>query len=635
MAPHSPQGMHAATHSAARTVTRHRQRGSMAVPMLLMLLGLISMLGLVEVGYLYWAKRDAQKVADLAALAGAQRLSTCTSDNANNTAAQSNATSDNGFTGDLNITCGYWDPSVADTQHFTTTVDADHPRNAVRVQVTKSLTPFLGFAHFSGVKAQAIAANRGEPIASFSVGSRLLGLSSTGPLDQLLDSAIGTSLGLKLLSYEGIANGNLSLLGLKDALGINAGTVDGVLDAQVSLSDFLVATIQVLQQSGSLAGVDLSNAQTQIANIPIDVGSVLINLADILNVTANTNDPGKALDVDVNASDILRAAIEAANSKHAVALQALDIDIGLAQVDLKLAIVEPPKIGIGRPGYNPDGSPITVAHTAQVRLKLNVSLLSAVGNNGTLLNLPLLLNLSFPSGSLSSIPLNLELVPAEAWLDKLQCHVPNAATNTPENIVSLGVQPGALNLFLGNLPESTYGNEHQRWQDIVDAAIAGDSAYTDLVSLRLKLLLSLFQTDVTLQAYASAPVVRDNPGFHDFLVDPDVPIFQQTGMSWTLDTGQNLLGSALTAVVSPDVLHARLKLEGLGLAGNVVGALVNNLIPIVTGVLGTLGPVLLPMFEALDTALIGPLLRTLGADVGAADVNLMSVNCDTGAHLVY
>ncbi|KAG1534402.1 hypothetical protein G6F50_015574 [Rhizopus delemar] len=53
----------------------------MSVTMMLVMLALLAMLGLVEIGYLFWAKRDAQKVADLAALAGAQRLELCTSDN--------------------------------------------------------------------------------------------------------------------------------------------------------------------------------------------------------------------------------------------------------------------------------------------------------------------------------------------------------------------------------------------------------------------------------------------------------------------------------------------------------------------------------------------------------------------------
>ena len=60
--------------------TPARQRGGMSVTMMLLMLGLVAMLGLVEIGYLYWAKRDVQKVADLSALAGAQRLDLCTAD---------------------------------------------------------------------------------------------------------------------------------------------------------------------------------------------------------------------------------------------------------------------------------------------------------------------------------------------------------------------------------------------------------------------------------------------------------------------------------------------------------------------------------------------------------------------------
>jgi uncharacterized membrane protein len=78
-----------------------------------------------------------------------------------------------------------------------------------------------------------------------------------------------------------------------------------------------------------------------------------------------------------------------------------------------------------------------------------------------------------------------------------------------------------------------------------------------------------------------------------------------------------------------------LNLDGLGLAGLVVSTLVNNLAGIVTTLLSILDPVLEPVFNALDTTLIGPLLRVLGVDVGASDVNLMSVNCDFGAKLVY
>lgn len=617
------------------------QRGAIAITMMLMLIGLIAMLGLLEVGQLYSAKRSTQQVADLAALAGAQQLQACTAaSNDDNAAARGNAVVENHFGGMLAITCGTWDPvaNAGIPDHFGPVAAGDRA-NAVKVVAESPVSPIWGFAwtgsHIT-VSAQAVAADRGEPIAAFSVGSRLLGTASSSPIEQLLDSALGTSLGLKLLSYEGVANSSMSLLGLTHALSLDAGTVDGVLDTQVRLGDFLNAAVQVLEQGGNLANVEISNARTQIASLPVQVANTLISLGDILNVNAGTNDPNTALDVNVNAADILSAALQAGNSKSAVALQVSDLDLlGLAKANLKLAIIEPPKISIGRAGYNPDGTPLTIAHTAQIRLQLGLSLVSPVGGGNDLLNLPLLLRVSLPSTALSTIPLNLELVPAEAWLDSLQCRVPDAASGKPVDLATLKLQPGALNAFLGNLPDTTYSNEHHGWQDIVDAAIADDSAYAHLVQVQVDALLSLVSTKAQLDAYASAPVVRSSPATHTFQVDAQTPVAQQPDQLWSADTGQDLLASALSSLFTSNVLKARLGLDGLGLAGNLVAALASNLAPIVTGVLGVLSPVFSPVFSTLDTALVGPLLHLLGVDVGATDVHLMSVQCNNGVQLVY
>lgn len=614
----------------------------MAIAMMLMVIGLVAMLGLLEIGELYAAKRDTQKVVDLAALAGAQQLQSCASaNNADNSAARGNAVVENHFGGTLTITCGTWDPvaNAAIADHFGPVAAGVQP-NAVKVVARLSVPPIWGFAWAkSGLQigAQAVAADRGTPIAAFSIGSRLLGMSPTGPLNQLLNSALGTSLGLQLLSYTGVANSSISLLGLTHALNLDAGTVDGVLDTQVKLGDFLDAVVQLLQQGGNLTSVEISSAQTQIANISAQVSNTLISLGDILNVNAGSNDPNTALNVNINAADVLSAALQAANSKNAVALDISNLNLlGLAQVGLKVAIVEPPKIGVGRAGYNADGTPLTVAHTAQVRLEANIALVSAVGSSHDLLNIPLLLRVSLPSTALSTIPLNLELVPAEAWLDKLQCNVPDASGKITD-LATLQIQPGAVNAFLGNLPDTTYGNGNQRWQDIVDAAIANGSAYAHLLQLQVDILLSLLTPPVKVQldAYASAPVVRASAATHIFQIDPQTPIAQQPELSWSVDTGQDLLASALSALFTPNVLKARLELGGLGLAGNVVAALVNNLTPIVTSVLSVLAPVLSPVFTTLDSALVGPLLHVLGIDVGAADVHMMSVQCNSGVELVY
>lgn len=628
--------------------SRHHQRGAMAITIAIMLLGLIFMLGLVEIGYLYWAKRDTQKVADLAALSGAQRLPECEDAKA---AAATNATTNFGST--VNWTadpvCGTWTPpppNCDDTGHptdcsgtnpcmgFTPLPPGGNDANALCTHATRQVDSFLGLAGaLPDVEAVGIATHS-EPIAAFSVGSRLLGLSPSGPLNTLLESALGTSLGLQLLSYEGIANTNVSLLGLRDLLNLDAGTVDEVLDAQVNIGEFLDAVVVLLGESDNSAEIDLSAIGEQITAIKAQLGDAMITLRDLLNVSAELTNPDTALAVDVNVADLLRGALMVANGEHAVDLEALDIELpGLASVNLKLAIVEPPKIGVGLPGYDDEGRPKTVAHTAQVRLKLDVRVAGIGESNTTLLDVLHLLTLTLPSGSLTEIPLNLELVPGEAWLDDLQC-LATGSGGTAANLATLQARPGALAAFLGNLPEDTYENDDERWQDIVDDAIADGSAFADLLGLRLKVILIPALT-IQLQAYSSAPVVRANDASHTFEVDPQVPVAEQDGMTWSVDTGQQLLGSALAALFAPDLLHTRLQLDGLGLAGLVVSTLVNNLADIVRLVLSILNPVLAPVFNALDTTLIGPLLRVLGVDVGASDVNLMSVNCDFGAKLVY
>src|ERR1700754_1542536 len=131
----------------SRGVARQGQGGSMSITMLLLLLGLVAMLGLAEIGYLYWAKRDTQKVADLAAIAGAQRLDKCAADNSDNSQARGNAVTDNHFPSDgtLTIACGNWSPSHPADGHFVAATASD-PVNAVRVVAERPVVPFLGLS---------------------------------------------------------------------------------------------------------------------------------------------------------------------------------------------------------------------------------------------------------------------------------------------------------------------------------------------------------------------------------------------------------------------------------------------------------------------------------------------------------
>jgi uncharacterized membrane protein len=567
---------------------RARQRGSMAVTMMLMLAGLVAMLGLVEIGYLYWAKRDTQKVVDLAALAGAQQLATCSTDNTGNTAALGNATVDNGFTGTLTIDCGHWDSTQPGDQHFVG-VTPTLPLNAVRVQASLPLIPFFGFANFNSIGATAIAISRGPPIASFSVGSSLLTVDPSSPLGQLLNQALSSSLGLQLLSYNGIANANISLLDLVKALPVDAGTVNGVLTSQISLTDFLTAYVNALNQSASGSGIDIGFVNQQVALIEARLGNIPINLGDILNVDATTQDPNVALNTNVNALDILNAVLLAADSANAVALPATSVNVpGVATVSLAMSVIEPPQIGVGGVG--------TVAHTAQIRLALNISALST----------------PITGQALVGIPLYLEVAPTDGTITALECNVPGSGGQNSDS-VTITTAPGVLNAFLGTLPAGAINNIHESWPSLISAGTVAP-------------LVNVFALGIEIaQLSASANVqIATNPATPlTFSVDPTVPIAQQPNMTQTAGTSSAVLGTLIGSLLGSTSLKTTLTLAGASVS-----------LP-VAPLLATLSADLVPVFSALDGALVGPLLQTLGINIGTAQVNLRSVNCDTSAQLVY
>lgn len=564
---------------------RARQRGSMAVTMMLMLVGLVAMLGLVEIGYLYWAKRETQKVVDLAALAGAQQLTACSTDNSSNSAALGNARIDNGFSDTLVITCGHWDPTQAGAQHFVSVTSA-LPLNAVRVEATLPVTPFFGFARFDGINATAIAASQGQPIAAFSVGSSLLNIDPSSPLGTLLGTALGSSLGLQLLSYNGIANANISLLGLVKALPVDIGTVNSVLTTQVTITDLLTAYVNALSQSSSASTIDLAFVNQQVAAIELQLGNIPINLGQILNVDATTEDPNVALNVDVNALDILSAVVLAADGANAVALPATSISIpGVATISLALSIVEPPQIGVGGVG--------TVAHTAEIRLDLDVTALSTPINGQQLLDLPLYL----------------EVAPTDGTITAIECNVPGSGGANSDS-VTITAAPGVLNAFLGKLPSAAFNNTSETWSSLISSG-----SLAQLVNV-----LNL----ATISASANVQLAANPATALTFSVDPTIPVSQQSGMTQTAGTSSAVLGNLIGSLLGSTSLNVTINLLGLPI----------NLAP-VASLLATLSAALAPVLSSLDTLLVGPLLQALGINIGTAQVSLLSVNCNTTPQLVY
>ncbi len=639
----------------------------MAVTFALLLLGLIAILGLVEVSYVFWAKRDAQKVADLAALAGVQRLDMCAPDDTDNGAARSNAMNQNHFTGGVQVACGVWDPNPASgTQpdHFYS-VDSTTPQpNAVKVVATYPFVPFFGFVRAMNITASAVAKNEGPPIAAFSVGSTLASVDTgkSALLNPLL-GALGTNASLDLLSYKGLAGLNVNVLDLVHVLGLNAGTVDGVLNAPVDIGNLLDATVTALQndKGNDLADVDLGLVKQQVAALKAVLGDATVKLGDILDVNAVTSNPDTALDAGVNVGDLLGVALQAANGSNFVSAS-VPVNLGgLGNAQVKLALIEPPKVAVGYPRtISPPGA---TAHTAQTRLYANLSLLAPASQQLIPpINILGLVSSEVSTGStgLVNLPLYLELAPATGILDDVRCF---ASTSPVSHQVDIRAAPGLANVFVGNLPGAfDNGSNGHSWNDLVSNATTTPKtgtanpdkdpndvvAYADLLSLKLKLslLFGLLSTngDIKVQAYINVPVSSEGSGggMLHFSVDPNTPVNQQN-LVQNIGSGSDLLGQVKNGLLTPGNIHLRIDASAVNLnllgfpinIGDLLQALLNPISGILSGVVGLLGNLLGPVLDALDQALLGPLLDLLGINPANADVALTDVQCHSGAQLVY
>lgn len=397
-------------------------RGGMSVTMMFVLLGLLGMLGLIEIGYLYWAKRDVQKIADLSALAGAQRLDLCTADRADNTAARRNALDANRFPGTLTVQCGSWNASHASEDHFLH--DASTVPNAVKVVAERAVLPFFGgTTRLPSVRAQAVA-TRAPPLTVFSVGAQLLRVNGNTPLGSVL-RLVGVDLDqTTLLGYDGLVQAKVTPGGLLQALGIEVDADISVADFnallaahKVSLGRLLTATAQVLAQSG-VANADLDALHDALATkldldrLAVQLGSDAAGSGLFARIVAPDGAATAALQAQVSALDVLTTSISIASRGRAVEVQNLDI-LG---VQAQAAVIEPPSIAIGGVGAR--------AYNAQVRVYLDIDTNTlplgvgkVLGALGIRLHLPIHADVTNAMGTLTALQCSAQPATATVQVD--------------------------------------------------------------------------------------------------------------------------------------------------------------------------------------------------------------------------
>jgi uncharacterized membrane protein len=394
-----------------------RQVGSVVINAAIALsLIVITLIG-TELGYLFYLKREFQKSADLAALAGTQSITTTNCTDAIS-AAISNASQNLpvGFSlTTQDITCGRWDPDPAKPvlpKHFS---PGAQPFNSVLVSIKR--TPPLLLPQIPGNAGREITVEAlgavAEPSAAFSVGAQLLRTDGKSPLGKVLQ-AIGVDITkLTVLDSAGLANVKITPAGLLEELGLDVVLDAGVLTPtglaeipEVSVGQILNVALKAVSGDAVLTA-SLTALKNELVNVGLDKVTLNVLAPDtggngLLTVKAPDSTNAAALQTQIDLGSMLRTTIGiATSSKSGVVIPGLNL---LGLVDVQAGVVEPPSIGIGGVG--------TKAYDAQVRVYIDVDsnkLLGGVlsplisGLLGTRVHLPIYIDAVSGSGQISQL----------------------------------------------------------------------------------------------------------------------------------------------------------------------------------------------------------------------------------------
>ncbi|AMP13205.1 pilus assembly protein TadG-related protein [Collimonas pratensis] len=376
----------------------HRRRGSVAVMAAIFLSIVIILFSSIDIGYMFYMKRNLQKAADLAALAGTQQLvstplngnpTTCAASDGPVLAAIGNART-NGFStaapntmvNTITVTCGRWDPvaNASSAPSYFAPPIAGAALNSVRVLLTQNVPAFFGLGTRT-LSAQAIG-SASDPYAAFSVGSKLLQINN-GPVEGLLASLGLNITGTRLLSYSGLANVSVTPGGLLQALGFqiplhaDIGTVTNILQLNTAGCSNGMCTLEALLGAMTTVGgqqdlINVLGLTVQQLSVRIPILSDQTGQGGIFALI-NAPDAQSALNVNLNALTVLNTMLAVANNKNFATVppaQAISIP-GVLTVTTQIGLVEPPSIAIGGLPTTPGGAK-TTAYNSQVRLYAHI-----------------------------------------------------------------------------------------------------------------------------------------------------------------------------------------------------------------------------------------------------------------------
>jgi uncharacterized membrane protein len=378
---------------------RRDEQGIVAVVMALIIcFTMIPLAALaVDIGVQRVARRDMQALADVVALDVARQLDGRTysqlQGNLQAWADKSAARNDGiGETRTVVPELGRIDESrysTTDGEAIFVPITSDSGGIPTAVRVTASATVGFNLAPGTGGATRtAIAQSRSS--ACIKIGSYAANLDSKK--SALLNHLVGDALNLSAVSYTGLANANISLLGLATELGV--ATPQELLDLDnLSLNDLYLASAKALSnEGGEIADITLLN---QLASASLS-GLAHINVSDLI---AMENGSGSALATSLNVLDLVAGSAFLANGTSALSVPSVTAGVpNVGAVSASLHIVQAPVMWCGHVGSS--------RRTSQVTLDLTV----------TLANLNIL---GLAAGS--TVHVQVDLAEATGTMTKIQC----------------------------------------------------------------------------------------------------------------------------------------------------------------------------------------------------------------------
>lgn len=355
-------------------------------------------------------RRHAQSITDLAALSAATNL-------ARPEQAAAFAFSDNGMPVAviapveamlaprealrgpvITVTAGRYRPQkdLAPSLRFE---NASPPHDAVRVNLSTPGTRFFFPDLYPQADIQTSAVASVTPLAAFSVGSRLASLNG-GVLNAVLGALLGSNISLSVMDYQALLAADIDLLrfldGLSTQANIRAATYTEVLSGSATVGQMAgaMAAIGGLDRTAKLSLEALARSAKGTVRVPL---AHLVDLGPLGQMALGQSAPG--LTAQANALDVLSAAAALADGTRQVSVN-LGVSLpGLAAARVDVAIGEPPQgytwLMVGKKGG--------VVRTAQTRVFLTVDVLGPGGALGSLVRLPIYVEVAFAEAKLASV----------------------------------------------------------------------------------------------------------------------------------------------------------------------------------------------------------------------------------------